>query len=552
MTERKIVIVGGVAGGASAAARLRRLDENAEIVMFERGSEISYANCGLPYYIGGVIGDRRQLLVQTPEAMRRRFNIDVRTLSEVIGIDRNAKTVQVMDYQTGETYAESYDALILSPGANPIKPQIPGADLPNVFSIRNIPDTDRIKEWVDLRKPCKAVIIGGGFIGLEMAENLVQRNIDVTLVELSDQVMGPLDKEMAAHVHRHLRQHGVKLLLSEGVMALTGKEHVESVRLNSGQELAADMVVFGAGARPEVTLAQQAGLTLGVTGAIQVDEHLRTSDSFIYAIGDAIEVKTYVGGVPAFIPLAGPANKQGRMAADIICGRQVSYEGTLGTSIAKVFDLAVATTGLNEKMLQRIGRKYEVSYTHPAAYATYYPGGTQMAMKLIFDPDDGLVLGAQIVGTKGVDKRIDVLAASIRTGQTVFDLQKLELAYAPPFSSAKDPVNMAGYVAGNIVNRDVEVVQWHQLDSLRSQGAFIIDVRTPAEIRMGAIEGAVNIQVDDLRDELERIPKDKTIVLYCRVGLRAYIGARILMQQGYSSVKNLSGGWLTYDPAVNG
>lgn len=548
---KKIVIVGGVAGGASAAARLRRLDESAEIIMFEKGEDISFANCGLPYYVSGVINRRDALLVQTPAAMKARFNIDVRVLSEVIEIHRDAKEVEIKDLASGETYRECYDVLILSPGASPIVPPIKGADLANVFTVRNIPDTDRIKEWVDHENPARAVVVGGGFIGLEMAENLKQRGLQVVLVEAANQVMAPLDIEMANIVHRYLRMQGIDLRLNDALASLGGTGQVREVKLASGASLPADMVVLGIGVRPEAALAKQAGLKVGTTGGIQVDETLRTSDPDIYAIGDAIQVKSFVGGNETLIPLAGPANKQGRMVADIICGRKAKYEGSLGTAIAKLFDLAVAATGLNEKSLKKMERSYEVSYTHPAPHATYYPGGANMSIKLIFDPVSGAILGSQIVGFQGVDKRIDVLATSIRKGLTVFDLQELELAYAPPFSSAKDPVNMAGYVAGNIINGDVEIVQWHQIEDLKKQGALLVDVRTPFEVKMGAIEGSINIPVDDIRNNLDKLPKEKLLVIYCRVGLRGYIAARILKQHGYQQVKNLSGGYLTYDPAVN-
>jgi len=548
----KVVIVGGVAGGASAAARLRRLDERAEIVMFERGEYISFANCGLPYYVGGIIERREALLVQTPAAMRRRFNIDVRTASEVTRILRDERCVEVNNLVTGETYRESYDYLILSPGAAPIRPPLPGMDLENVFTVRNIPDTDRIKRWVEAAQPRTATVIGGGFIGLEMAENLTRLGVEVSLVEMADQVLPPLDKEMAAHVHRYLRQQGIKLHLGAKADALLGERCVEAVRLENGETVPADLVVLGIGVKPEAKLAAEAGLKLGVTGGIEVDEGFRTSDPHIYAIGDAIQVRSFVGGFETLIPLAGPANRQGRMVADIICGRPARYEGTLGTAIAGIFEMAAAVTGLNEKTLKRLGIPYQVSYTHPHPHATYYPGGRPMAMKIIFTPDTGKLLGAQIVGFEGVDKRIDVLAAAIRKGMDVFDLQDLELAYAPPFSSAKDPVNMAGYVAGNIVRGDMRVAHWHEVDSLRQQGFLFIDVRTPREFQEGAIPGAINIPVDDLRKRLHEIPHCVPIVVYCRVGLRAYIAARILQQNGYSDVRNLSGGYLTYDPAVNG
>lgn len=545
----KVIIVGGVAGGASAAARLRRLDEECEIVMFERGEDISYANCGLPYYVGGVIKKRQSLLVQTPMAMRRRFNVDVRTLSEVTRIFPEQKEVEVFDCQKGQTYRESYDYLILSPGAAPVKPNLPGIDMPNVFVVRNIPDSDRIKAWVELKKPGSAVVVGAGFIGLEMAENLKERGVEVAIVEMAPQVLSPLDGEMAAIVQRYLREKGISLFLQDGVVALEGREAVEKVILNSGREISCGLVILGIGVKPEVRLAQEAGLALGSTGGILVDEYLRTSDPYIYAVGDAIQVKSYIGGHEALIPLAGPANKQGRIAADNIAGRKTKYEGTLGTAIAKIFDMVVASTGINEKTAKRLGIEYEVSYTHPAAHATYYPNAPSMSMKIIFEKERGRLLGAQIVGYQGVDKRIDVLATCIRKDLTVFDLMELELAYAPPFSSAKDPVNMAGYVAANILEGQVEIVHWHQIEELKAKGALLLDVRTPEEFQKGNIEGSINIPVDDLRSRLQELPQDRPIVIYCRVGLRGYIACRILKQKGFSWVRNLSGGYLTYEPA---
>ncbi|NLB19205.1 MAG: FAD-dependent oxidoreductase, partial [Syntrophomonadaceae bacterium] len=484
---RKVLIVGGVAGGASAAARLRRLDESAEIIIFERGEHISFANCGLPYYVGGVIPDRNSLLVQTPQAMKKRFNIDVRTFSEVVHIIPTEKKVEVRNLLEGITYEESYDYLVLSPGATPFRPPVQGIDLPNVFTVRNIPDSDLIKNWVKDERASTAVVVGGGFVGLEMAENLIHAGLKVALVEAGDQVMMPLDREMANIVHRYLRRRGIDLYLSERMVKCEGESQVKEVKLASGTVLPADLVILGTGVLPEVELARDAGLTVGPTRGIAVNEHLQTSDVSIYAVGDAIQVKNFVSGMETMIPLAGPANKQGRIVADNICGRSSKYEGTLGTAIAKIFDMVVATTGLNEKVLQKTGQRYEVSYTHPEPYATYYPGGNFMSIKLIFDPENSMILGAQIVGYEGVDKRIDVLAACIRKGLNVFDLQELELAYAPPFSSAKDPVNMAGYVAGNIVNGDMEIVHWHQIEELKAQEAIIIDVRSGPEYWEGAI-----------------------------------------------------------------
>lgn len=543
--SKKVVIVGGVAGGASAAARLRRLDEEAHIVMFERGEYISYANCGLPYYVGGVIRDRKKLLVQTPEAMRRRFNIDVRTLSEVVRILPGEKEVEVKNLATGEAYRESYDYLVLSPGASPVVPDIPGANLENVFTIRNVPDSDAIKAHIETRKPSTAVVVGGGFIGLEMAEVLMACGTKVTLVEADTQVMRALDPEMAAIVHCYLRDNGVDLRLGDKLVAIKGSSGVEEVELASGKTLPAELVILGIGVRPEVWLAKEAGLEIGPTGGILVDEYLRTSDPFIYAIGDAIQVKDYVTGQDVLIPLAGPANRQGRLVADTIAGQPTPYKGSQGTAIVKIMDMVVAVTGSNEKTLNRLGREHLACHTHPAPHATYYPGGTPMAMKLIFSPGDGKVLGAQIVGYEGVDKRIDVLATAIRAGMTVFDLQDLQLAYAPPFSSAKDPVNMIGYVAGNMVQGNVEIAHWHEVDKRLAQGALLLDVRTKREVEDGAVPGALNIPVDNLRERLSELPKDKEILVYCQVGLRSYIAYRILRQHGFTA-KSISGGYRTY------
>ncbi|NLU49869.1 MAG: FAD-dependent oxidoreductase [Syntrophomonadaceae bacterium] len=542
---KKVVIVGGVAGGASAAARMRRLDEKAEIVMFERGEYISFANCGLPYYVGGIIPKRKSLLVQTPESLFRRFNIDVRTRSEVRRILRAEKQVEVMDLRKGEMYRESYDFLVLSPGATPIVPDIPGIDLPNVFSVRNVPDSDLVKRYIEEEKPDTAVVIGGGYVGLEMADVLYQSGVEVSVVEGAPQVMGALDPEMAAIVHHYLRRQGIGLYLGERAAALEGSYRVEKVVLESGRVVPADMVVLATGVKPEVWLAEEAGLALGSTGGILVDEYLRTSDPFIYAVGDAIQVKDFVTGRDVLVPLAGPANRQGRLAADNIAGRNVRYKGAQGTAIVKVIDLVVAVTGNNEKNLRKLGWDYLVCHTHPAPHATYYPGGTQMTAKLLFTPEEGKVLGAQIVGYEGVDKRIDVLATAIRAGMTVFDLQDLELAYAPPFSSAKDPVNMLGYTAANIIQKDVEVVYWDEVPRMVADGAFLLDVRTPREVETGAVENAYNIPVDDIRDRLEEIPRDREVLAYCQVGIRSYIANRILRQQGFR-VKNISGGYKSY------
>jgi len=547
----KVVIVGGVAGGASAAARLRRLDEDAEIILFEKGEYISYANCGLPYYIGEVIKEREKLVVQTPEAMSKRFNIDIRTLSEVTKINPDEKTVVVHDIKNDRTYTESYDKLILSPGAEPIKPPMPGIDGKNIFTLRTIPDTYRIKDFVDNNKPKKAVVVGGGFIGLEVAENLKEAGLDVTIVELADHVMAPLDYEMAAIVHQRLKDKGVNLILKDGVKEFHHKEGITTVALNSGNTLITDMVVLGIGVRPDTKLAKDAGLAIGERGGIKVNEYMQTSNPDIYAVGDAIEVKDYINGSNTLIPLAGPANKQGRIAADNICGRKSKYDGTQGTSVAKIFDLTVAATGNNETILKRAGIDYEKVIIHPNSHASYYPDALPMTIKLIFRKDDGKILGAQIVGFDGVDKRIDVIATAIRSNMTVYDLEELELAYAPPYSSAKDPVNMAGFVASNILKGDISVFHWDEVKDIDLSKSLILDVRTDLEYQLGNINGSINIPVDELRENLHKIPKDKDLYVYCQVGLRGYIACRILMQNGFKSVKNLSGGYKIYETATS-
>ncbi|ORX23566.1 CoA-disulfide reductase [Thermoanaerobacterium sp. PSU-2] len=547
----KVVIVGGVAGGASAAARLRRLDEDAEIILFEKGEYISYANCGLPYYIGEVIKEREKLVVQTPEAMSKRFNIDIRTLSEVTKINPDEKTVVVHDIKNDRTYTESYDKLILSPGAEPIKPPMPGIDGKNIFTLRTIPDTYRIKDFIDNNKPKKAVVVGGGFIGLEVAENLKEAGLDVTIVELADHVMAPLDYEMAAIVHQRLKDKGVNLILKDGVKEFHHKEGITTVVLNSGNTLITDMVVLGIGVRPDTKLAKDAGLAIGERGGIKVNEYMQTSNPDIYAVGDAIEVKDYINGSNTLIPLAGPANKQGRIAADNICGRKSKYDGTQGTSVAKIFDLTVAATGNNETILKRAGIDYEKVIIHPNSHASYYPDALPMTIKLIFKKDDGKILGAQIVGFDGVDKRIDVIATAIRSNMTVYDLEELELAYAPPYSSAKDPVNMAGFAASNILKGDISVFHWDEVKDIDLSKSLILDVRTDLEYQLGNINGSINIPVDELRENLHKIPKDKDIYVYCQVGLRGYIACRILMQNGFKSVKNLSGGYKIYETATS-
>lgn len=543
---KKLIVIGGVAGGATAAARARRLDENAEIILFERGEHISFANCGLPYYIGNVIQSRDALLVATPSLLKERYNIDVRIFSEVVAIDRREKTVQVKNHPTGKTYTEGYDKIILSPGAMPLKPPLPGIDSENIFNLRNIPDTDRIKTFVDTRRPETAVVVGGGFIGLEMAENLSLRGIKTIVVEMLDQVMAPVDYEMAAILHAHLREKGVGCMLKNGVTAFEQNRDKIVVHLKKGTPIKSDMVVLSVGIRPENQLAADAGLSISQRGGIIVDQTLRTSDPDILAVGDAVEIRDYITGIPVMTPLAGPANKQGRIAADNAMGRRSVFKGTLGTSVAKVFDMTVACTGANEKILKQHHIPYLTSYTHSESHASYYPGAAMMAIKLIFSPSSGKILGSQIVGADGVDKRIDVLATAIRGGLTVYDLEELELAYAPPYGSAKDPVNIAGFVASNILKGDVENTYWNDLADFDPSCDILIDLRNREELdESGKIEDALHIPLDKLRATIPDLDKSKNYIVYCAIGLRGYIGYRILVQNGFR-VKNLSGGYKTY------
>lgn len=543
----KVLIVGGVAGGASAATRLRRLDEKAEIILFEKGPYISYANCGLPYYIGGEIKERENLLVTKPALLRGRFGIDVRTDSEVVSIDRRAKTVTVQNHQTGETYTESYDKLLLSPGASPKKPDWEGVNLPGIFTIRNVPDTCAVDDFIRETGAKRAAVVGGGFIGVEMAENLTARGLSVTLMEYQEQVLPPLDPEMAAIVHTHLRQNGVNLALGTAVSGFEKAGTGILVKTGKG-DLETDLVILSVGVAPDSGLAKEAGLELGIGGSIAVNDNYQTSDPDIYAVGDAIQVRSRLTGQDTLLPLAGPANRQGRAAAESILGRKPSHSrDVLGSSILKVFQLTAAGTGLNEKQLKAAGIPYLKTYTHPASHAGYYPGGTPMSLKLLFGPD-GKVFGAQAVGQDGVDKRMDVLATVIRLGGTVYDLQDLELCYAPPYSSAKDPVNMLGFTAANILNGDMKDFYCEDLAGLDLDKVFLLDCRTPAEFAMGTIPGAVNIPLDELRNRLEELPKDKPVYEFCQVGLRGYIAYRILTQHGFE-VYNLSGGYKSYAQA---
>lgn len=543
--KMKVIIVGGVAGGATAAARLRRINEQAEIILVERGEHISFANCGLPYYIGGTIPNRDDLFVQTVEGMSKRFHLDIRNFSEVIDINPEEKYVTIKKLLTNEIYEETYDKLLLSPGAKPIVPPIPGIEEnKTLFTLRNIPDTDRIKTFVEKEKPEKAVVVGGGFIGLEMAENLVDLGIDVTVVEMANQVMAPIDYEMACILHAHMKQKGVTLILENGVKAFA--DNGKKVILSDGTELSTNMTILSIGVRPENELAKKAGLAIGKRGGIVVNEYLQTSNEHIYAIGDAIEVVDFINGQQTIIPLAGPANRQGRIAANNMMGKQEKYKGTLGTSIAKVFDYTVASCGNNEKLLKQLNIPYEVLHIHPLSHAGYYPGSESMSIKLIFQKENGKILGAQIVGKDGVDKRIDVIATAIKGGLTVEDLTNVELAYAPPYSSAKDPVNMAGYVASNLMNGDLEHVQWHEINEIVRIGGLLLDVRNPAERDLGMIEGSINIPLDELRNRLHELPKDQTVYVHCQVGLRGYLACQILKQNGFHAV-NLDGGWKTYN-----
>ena len=544
MAGKKIVIIGGVAGGASAATRLRRLDEKAEITLLDRGDYVSFANCGMPYYLGGVITDRQRLLVQTVESLSRRFRLDVRTRHEVVRIDREAKVVEVSGHRQERTYREPYDVLILSPGSSPIRPNIPGIDGKHVFTLRNIPEMDAIADAVARNPKGRAVIIGGGLIGLEMAENLHRRGLGVDLVEAAPQAFPNLDRELAALVHAHLRQQGVGLFLADAAGAILERPDGVEVVLKSGRRLAAGLVILAVGVRPEVGLARESGLKLGPTGAIVVDERLQTSDPAIYAIGDAVETVNLVGGRRVWLPLAGPANRQGRLAADLISGRAAEYRGVLGTNIAKVFDLTVATVGANGTAAERAGLPSASVTIHPNAHAGYYPDALPLTLKILFAPD-GKLLGAQAVGYDGVDKRIDVLATAMRFGATVDDLAGLELAYAPPYSSAKDPVNMAGYVAGNVVHGEVTQAYWTEIAGLDREQTVLLDVRDPEERELGFIPGSINIPLDQLRTRLGELPREKEILAYCQVGLRAYLAARILAQHGWRA-RNLSGGYRTY------
>ncbi|PMM84301.1 FAD-dependent oxidoreductase [Vibrio breoganii] len=560
----KILIVGGVAGGASAAARARRLSEDAEIIMFERGEFVSFANCGLPYHIGGDITDRSKLLLQTPESFLARFNVDVRVMNEVVAIQRQEKTVTVKNLLDGNEYTESYDFLLLSPGAGPIVPPIEGLDNPLTHSLRNIPDMDRIINTLKMNKAEHATVVGGGFIGLEMMEAFHQLGIKTTLIEMADQVMTPVDREMAGFVHTEILDKGIDLRLGVALQSVEYKpnrhianteagetehhQHLQgslNVKLNNGEELATDILIMAIGVKPETTLAQQAGLEIGKLGGIYTNESMQTSDPYIYAVGDAVEEKDFVTGNQTLVPLAGPANRQGRMAADNMLGRQETYQGTQGTAICKVFDLAIASTGKNEKQLVREGINFEKVYVHTASHASYYPGAEIVSFKMLFDPVTGKILGAQATGKDGVDKRIDVMAVAQRAGMTVDQLQHLELTYAPPYGSAKDVINQAAFVANNIVKGDSTPIHFDQVDNL-ADNQVLLDVRNPGERENGNhIQGDINIPVDQLRHRMHELPKDKEIVIYCQVGLRGNVAYRQLVNNGFKA-RNLIGGFRTY------
>ena len=545
----KYVIIGGVAGGATAAARLRRVDEMSEIILLEKGPYISYANCGLPYYIGGVITDREKLLVQTPESFGKRFRIDVRVQNEVLAIHPETKTVTIRR-AGGEEYEESYDKLLLSPGANPVKPPLEGIHSEGIFTLRNVEDTDHIKAYITDKRVKRAVVVGAGFIGLEMAENLHHAGVAVSVVEMGNQVMAPIDYSMAAHIHQHLLQKGVSLYLEEGVTHFERTDQGLTVFLKSGKTIPADMVLLSIGVRPATALAQQAGIKLGEMGGIWVDEHLETSAKDVYAVGDAIEYPHPLTGKPWLNYLANPANRQGRIVADNMAfGNTVTYEGAIGTSIAKVFDMTVASTGLAAKRLKQWGMEYQSSVTHSASHAGYYPDALPLTLKLTFHPKTGKLYGAQCVGYEGVDKRIDQIAELIKHGGTVYDLMETEHAYAPPFSSAKDPIAIGGYVASNIISGAMPAITWRELVEQKSQ-VMLIDTRTPEEYSFGTIPGAVNIPLDEMREHLSEIPTDKPVVLFCAVGLRGYLVQRILMGRGYRNVRNLIGGYKTYSTSV--
>jgi len=545
---KKIVIIGGVAGGASCAARCRRLDESAEILLIDRGPHVSFANCGLPYHVGGVIKEESKLLLANEALFRDRFNITVRTRHEAVAIDRDKREIEIKELTTGRVYRESYDALVLSPGALAVRPPLPGIDLPGIFVLRTIPDSREIRAWIEAKQAKSAVIVGAGFIGLEMAENLAHRGLSVTVVEMLNQVMPPLDPEMALPVQRHMEKHGIQMALGDGVAGFEKNDEGQLVvKTKSGASHAGDLVILAIGVRPETALARAAGLELGERGGIRVDDQMRTSDPAIWAVGDAVETRDIITGQATIIPLAGPANRQGRIAADVICGRDSHFRGVQGTAICGVFDIAVASTGASEKGLQRAGiTDYEKIYLHPNHHVGYYPGGKAINLKLIFRKTDGLILGAQAVGEADVARRIDVIATAIQFGGTVYDLEESELCYAPQFGGAKDPVNFAGMIAANALRGDNPLADWSQLGA---EGTFLLDVRDPDEFEEGHIPGAVNLPLNELRTRMSELPREREIAIYCGVGQRAYYATRILIQNGYRA-RNLAGGIRTYNEGM--
>lgn len=546
----KVLIIGGVAGGATAAARIRRLDENAEIIVFERSGFVSYANCGLPYYIGGVITDPAELTLQTPESFRQRFRIDMRVLHEVTAIHPERKTVTVHNLAADEFFEESYDKLLLSPGARPTQPNLPGVGIENLFTLRTVEDTLRIREFIDRKKPKSAVLAGGGYIGLELAENLRELGMEVTIIQRPNQLLNPLDYDMAAFVHAKMRQKGVNLMLGHSVEGFEKTDDGIHVLLKDTDPVKTDMVVLAIGVSPDTHLAKDAGLTLGIKGSIVVNEKMETSAPDIYAVGDAVQVKHYITGEDALISLAGPANKQGRIAADNICGGSSVYRGSQGSSVIKIFDMTVATTGINEQTAKKSGIDCDKVYLSPANHAGYYPGGKLMTMKVLFEKETYKLLGAQIVGYDGADKRIDVLATAMHAGLTALQLKDLDLAYAPPYSSAKDPVNMAGFMIENLSNGTLKQFFWDEVDTLPRDGSItLLDTRTVMEYQRGHAEGFLNIPVDELRERLDEIPEGKSVYVMCQSGLRSYLACRILAQNGFDCY-NFSGGYRLYETIV--
>ncbi|MGM0651383.1 MAG: FAD-dependent oxidoreductase [Bacillota bacterium] len=545
----KVIIIGGVAGGASTAARLRRLDEKAEIIIIERGDYISYANCGLPYYIGGAIEERDSLLVMTPQQFKERLNIEVRIKNEALKIERDKKEIVIRNIEKGREYKETYDYLVLSPGAEPLRPPIPGINNPGIFSLRTIPDTDRIYDYISERNPKKAVVVGAGYIGLEMIENLKQRDLEVTVIELAPHILPPIDADIAALIQQYLREQGVNLKLADGVKEFHQSERGNRIELNSGETMEAELVLLSIGVKPDIKLAKEAGLA--TDRGIKVNEFMQTSEPTIYAIGDAVEVINLVTGKPAIIPLGGPANKQGRIAANNISGKREHYRGTQGTSVLKIFDMTMAMTGANERLLSSENIEFQSIIIHAHDHATYYPDANPLTLKMLFDRN-GKLLGAQAFGYSRVEKRIDVIATALRTGKTIYDLQQLELAYAPPYSSAKDPVNIAGFVAGNILEGFYETINAADLIEIKtSEKVQVLDVRDVEEHEEARIKDSINIPLNSLRKRLDELDREKEIITYCSVGLRSYLAYRILIQNGFKRVRNLNGGFKVYQAYFN-